>query len=183
MQYPEHLKPEDRFLRIIFVGSLSAAGPLEEFATWCITGVAAILALLIANLGTVSKVISESGLRWGIVFLALSMLAGAAAKQFGVGIRNGVALLEALYAEFAKEDARATLAGMTAAQEEIQKKMAAPFLWPLKGIMLRAARRGASDYLSGERRFIRMPCVQMYASFIQSMSAAAGLLFLAFGIR
>jgi hypothetical protein len=183
MQYPDHLKPEDRFLRIVFFGSLAAAEPMEEFATWCITGVAAIVALVLANLATVSKIISETGLRWGIVFLALSMLAGVVAKQFGIAIRKGIALLEALYAELSKPEAREAMANMTWTTEELQKKMAEPFLWPVKGMMIRAARRGATDSLSGEKRFIQLLCIQVFASAFQSASATVGILVLAFGIK
>lgn len=183
MQYPKHLKPEHQLLRVIYAGVLTVAEPIEAFSVWCITGAAAILALLVVNIDSVSKIISTSGLRWGIVLLTVSMLAGAVAKQLGIVLKRGIALTDAMYAEIATPGGAAAMDNMTLSTEDFQDQMVAPFLWPFKKIMLHAARRGAADPIAGEKRFVRMLCVQMYASYIQMACAAAGLLFLAIGIR
>src|SRR4030065_1893360 len=183
MQYPAHLKPEHQFLRVVYAGVLTIAEPIETFSVWCITGTAAILGLLVVNIDSVSKIISASGLRWGIVLLTVSMLAGAVAKQYGIVVKLGIALIDAMYAEIETPGGAAAMDNMTVSTEELQEQMAAPFLWPFKNIMLRAARRGAADPIAGEKRFVKMLCVQMYASYIQMACAAAGLLLLAFGIR
>lgn len=182
MQYPSHLKPEDQFLRIIFAGVSAMAEPIEVFATWCITGVAAILGLLVANLDSVSKIISAPSLRWGIVLLTSSMLAGALAKQFGIAIRRGLAMLESLYTELESPDGSVMMESMTTSPEEMQSKMAAPFLWPINVLMLRAARRGATDPINGEKRFVKLLCIQMYGAYAQAIFAVVGLLIFASGI-
>lgn len=183
MQFPTHLKPEQRLLRVIYVSTLTTTGAIEDFSVWCITGIAAILGLLVANINSVSNIISKSGLKWGIALLTVSMLAGALAKQLGFAIRCGVALLEALYTEIASPEGTAALEGVTDSPEEFQRHMTEPFLWPIKGIMIRAAKRGAKDPVLGEKRFVRMLCIQIYASYVQIVCAASGLLFLGFGIK
>ncbi len=183
MHYPPHLKPEENLLRLVYAGTLSIAQPVEEFAAWCVTGVAAILGLLVANLNSVSKIVSVTGLRWGIIFLVISMLAGATAKQLGIAIRKGLTLLDELYVEFDKPEGKAMLQGASISPEEFQSRMAAPFLQPLRKLMLQAARNDAVDLLAAEKRLIKLFCIQIYASWVQSISAVVGILTLALGIH
>ena len=183
MQYPQHLKPFDRFLRVLYLGNLSMAEPIEEFATWCITGVAAIVALMLANLEAISKIVGDSSLRWGIVLLTTSILFGVVAKQLGIGIRKGIGLLESLYAELSTPEGQAAIAESDVKPEDVPAKIAEPYLWPLKRVMLSSAKKGSSDAIAGEKRFVRLLCVQMYASFLQGLCGISGILTLALGIK
>ena len=183
MDHPPYFTPEQKFLRTIYVGSLSSVEASETFAAWLLTGVAAMLGLILANAESVAKIISSGALRWGIVLLTISMLAGVIAKQFGIAIRNAMALTVALYAELLSPDGQAIVESISANPSKIVQKMSEPFLWPLKGIMLKAAQAGSDDYLHTEKRCIRMLCWQMYSSAIQGVTAAIGILFLSFGIQ
>lgn len=183
MQYPAHLKPEQRFLRIVFVGVLSIAGPAGDFAKWCVSGVAAILALLIANLASVSAILSHSSLKWGMIFLAVSLLAGVFAVQLSMGVRMGTLLIESLYQELATPEAQAAIAASTLPTHEMTKQMCEPFLWPWNRFMLRGATNGVTDALKGEKRFVKMFCLLMYASMMQTGTAVLGLIVFACGFK
>ena len=159
------------------------AEPVEEFSTWLLTGTAAILALIVANISSITQVISEFGLRWGLALLTISMVAGVIAKQFGIAIRKGVALVEAIYAEIQTQAGAAAFQKAQMDSDTLAKELAAPFLWPFKRMMEKGTRMGAKDPLWGEKRQIKLFCIQLYASYIQGGLAAIGLLFLAFGIK
>ena len=183
MQYPAHLKPEERFIRVVFLGILAAAGTMAEFAKWCVSGTAAILALLIANLGSVSIIISSLSLKWGMILLSISMLTGVFVTQLGTGIRMGVEMIESLYAELAKPEAQAAMAGSRLPPEEMRKKLLEPFLWPLSILIARTAKKAQTDSIAGEKRYVRMFCILIYGSLVQTISAIAGLVVLACGIK
>jgi hypothetical protein len=183
MNQPDHLSPLDKFLRAIYVSMLGMAAPTGEFAAWCITGVAAILALVISQLASISKIVDEASLRWGIVLLTCSMLIGASVKQIGIALQKGLEMLDKLYAEFSTADGKATIQAINIPPDEIQKKMVEPFLWPLRAMMWRSAQKGAVDYIAGEKLYLKLLSFQIILAFAQSLTAAFGLLWMAFGIK
>jgi hypothetical protein len=159
------------------------APPIGEFAAWCITGVAAILALIISQLESISKIVSEGGLRWGLVFLTSSMLLGAIVKQFGIALEKGLETIDSLYAELLTPEGKAMIEAIEMPPEELHNKIAEPFLWPLKGMMSRSAKQGAVDHIAGEKRYIRLLSLQIILSFLQSVTAVVGLLCMALSIK
>lgn len=123
--------------------------PVEEFSTWLLTGTAAILALVVANISSITQVISEFGLRWGLALLTISMVAGVIVKQFGIMIRKGVALVEAIYAEFQTPAGAEAFQKTQMNSDTLAKELAAPFFWPFKRMMEKSAHMGAKDPLWG----------------------------------
>ena len=49
--------------------------------------------------------------------------------------------------------------------------------------MLKAFRKGVKDKLSAEKRFIKMFCIQLYASYTQAALGAIGTIWLVCGIK
>jgi hypothetical protein len=183
MQYPPHLSSDQHLVRLTYIGVLSTAEPVGEFSTWLLTGTAAILGLIIANISSISPAIWGIGLSWGLALLTISIVAGVIAKQLGIAIRNAVALTEALYTELQTQEGAATLQTAGTDSETLAIELAKPFIWPFKSMMENATLMGAKDPLSGEKRLIKYFCIQLYASYLQGGLAALGLLFLAFGIK
>ncbi|MBK8479205.1 MAG: hypothetical protein IPL39_23875 [Opitutaceae bacterium] len=76
MDHPEYLSPLQKFLRYLFLHVLSAAAVSAKQAKWVVTGTAAILGVIVANLAAVHEVVSLWALKLGLVSLTLSMLMG-----------------------------------------------------------------------------------------------------------
>lgn len=182
MKYPKHLSPKQRLLRLLYVNVLSIAKPMEEFATWLLAGVAAILGAVIVNVATVSSALSSTSLRWGLAFLVVSLLTGVVSKQIGAALRAGVVLMEEMYEELESQNGSAALKGLAESPEEFKQELSSAFLPPLRGMMKRSFERGGYDALAGEKRFTKLFCIQLYSLWAQNISGAAGLLTLAFGV-
>lgn len=183
MQYPYHLTADQQLHRAVYVGVLKMAGPIENFSTWLLTGVAAILALFVTNLEPINNVISDFGVRWGLSLLTISMIAGVVAKPLGIAVRSGVELTDGMYADMETPEWAEMAKNLKGDAATYVKDISEPFLWPLDRIMASAARKASTDGLRGEKLFIKMYCVQVYALYTQAGLAAAGLLFLVLFIK
>ena len=183
MKYPKHLSPKQRLLRLLYVNVLSIAKPMEEFATWLLAGVAAILGAVIVNVAAVSSALSSTSLRWGLAFLVVSLLTGVVSKQIGAALCAGMALAEEMYGELESPNGSAALEGLAELSGEFKQELSSAFLPPLRGIMKRSFERGSHDALAGEKRFTKLFCIQLYSLWAQNISSAVGLLILAFGIK
>ena len=63
------------------------------------------------------------------------------------------------------------------------KEIAEPFLWLLSWVMRRGGERGIRDYLSGDKRMVRMWCLQLYFNMLHSLLAVVALIVLAVSIK
>lgn len=182
MKHLNHLSSEQNLLRIIYVRTLAVAKLVGEFATWLLTGEAAILGAVIVNVEAISKVLSVPSLRWGIALLVISLLAGVIARQFGLAICAGLALTEEMYEELESPDGVAALQEMIVTPKEFNNQLSSAFLPPLRGMMNRSFERGGKDPLAGEKRWAMLFSIQLYFFWIQAGLGTAGLLVLGFGI-
>jgi len=111
------------------------------------------------------------------------MLIGAAVKQIGIALQKGLEMMDTLYTEMMTPEGKATLSAIDISPEELYKKMTEPFLWPLRGMMWRSAKKGAVDCIAGEKRYIRLLSLQIILSILQSVMVVVGLLCMAFSIK
>lgn len=182
MRYIKHLTPLDNFLRITWNYSLQAAGPMGEFSAWCLTGVAAIAALIIANIATVTASTSEGTVRNSLLSFTVSILAGALTKQLGIALTAGLRILDDFYAEAESEEFCQMIAAIQVNPKQVHSLLARPF-WPvIRSYVRRCAEAGSKDWLRSEKRFVGLFCFQLTTAFIQLCGAAAGIGFLAFGV-
>ena len=79
------LQPEHVFKKVIWRGTLALGEGLDQFTTWTITGIAAIVALLVSNLDSISQIVSAGGLRGALILFTVSLLAAVTSKQIGNG--------------------------------------------------------------------------------------------------
>ena len=173
------LLPEHIFKRVAWRGVLSLGASLEQFTTWTITGVAAIVGLMVSNLDSLSNIVAACGIRWSLVLFSMSLLAAAISKQIGMAVQSGISTIVQLENLLNSDEGRALLDAMTVEPRQLVKEMAQPFIWPLSGVMRRAGERGLKDYVSGDKRMIRMFCWQLYFNFIHGLLTVAALVVLA----
>ncbi|MGZ4976638.1 MAG: hypothetical protein ACXV8O_05740 [Methylobacter sp.] len=178
-----HLNPQQNLLRLIYIRTLSICKPVEEFATWLLTGEAVILGAIIVNVETISKVLSSLNLSWGIALLVSSLLAGVITKQLGLAICAGLALNEQILEELDSPEGLVAIKGMIDSPEEFKQELLSAFLPPLRGIMKRSFDRGSKDPLSGEKKLTFFLSIQLYSFWTQCILGTAGLLVLGFGIK
>jgi hypothetical protein len=183
MKYPKHLSAKQNVLRLMYMNVLLITKPIAEFSTWLLAGVGAIIGAVLVNVEAVSSVLSATSLRWGITFLVASLLTGVVAKQIGASLSASRGSMEDLYNELETPDGSTALEGAFESPEELKEEFSAAFLAPLRGMMRRGFERGGQDPLAGEKRFVKLFCIQLYALWAQNISGAIGLLILAFGIN
>lgn len=176
------LRPEHVFKRVLWRSTLGVGATMEQFTTWTITGIAAIVGLFIANLDAVSEIVSLNGIRWSLLLFALSILAGAISKQYGMAVQSGINTMHQLESLLNTEAGQQVIDDMQIEPEQLISEIADPFLWPLKRVMRRAGERGLNDYLSGDKRMIRMFCVQLYLNALHGLAAIAAIVVLACSI-
>ena len=177
------LQPEQIFKRVMWRSILSIGAALEQSTTWTITGVAAIVGLFISNLDSASKIIAVSGIRWSLILFASSLLAAAISKQIGMAVQSGVRTIGELESLLNSEPGKKLMDAMTVEPRELMKEIAEPFLWPLSWVMRRGGERGLQDYLSGDKRMVRMFCLQLYFNMLHSLLAVVALIVLAVSIK
>jgi len=140
------IQPEHIFKKVIWRSTLAVGETLEQFTTWTITGIAAILALLVSNLDSVSKIVSAAGLRSAVILFTLSLLAGVISKQLGMAVTNGLKTLNNVENLLNSEQGKRLMSEMKIEPRQLVLEMAEPFLWPLSTLSRRSGRRGLSDY-------------------------------------
>jgi hypothetical protein len=183
MDHPEYLSPLQKFLRYLYLPVISTAGVSAEQAKWVVTGTAAILGVIVANLGSVREVVSSGALKCGICFLTISMLIGIVVVVMANSIKHAVLVVEALYKKLSQPEGKASIEGITADPEEVIDAMVEPFYGPLKIYMKSSAYRGSMDFLATEKRSISMVCTVVYLSIVQGVLGAIGLIAIAMGIK
>ena len=183
MDHPEYLTPLQKFLRYLYLHTLSAAGVSAKQAKWVVTGTAAILGVIVANLAAIHEVVSSWALKFGILFLTLSMLLGVLVVLMAIAIKHAVLVTEALYKKFAEPEGKASVEGVTAEPAEVIEAMVEPYYGPLKAYLRSSAYRGTKDFLASEKKNITMMCTVAYLSIIQGVLGAIGLIIIVIGIK
>ncbi len=182
----EHLRgfsPEQKLLRMTFVHATSGANLGMQQTLWVVTGEAAFLGLIISNVESISKIISQFSLKWGVVLLVFSILCGVIAKHIAMAVGMMVCLTEQMYKEFNSEEGQLIFSNLKTPINDIGEKLSEPFLWPLRGYMKPRFHAGAKDVLTTEKKAVRWLCFYIYFSAAQWILGLAGILCFAFGIN
>lgn len=183
MNYLNHYSPRERILHLLYVQTISISRPLGEFATWLVTGTAAIIGAVIVNVENVRSVLSVASLRWGLALLLVSLLAGVIVRNLAVALAAGIELLDQLAIELNSAQGAAAIRALSEAPEVFLKEYSSPFLPPLRGLINRGFWKGAKDPLRSQKTFARMFSIQIFAMWLQAGLGVAGLLTFAFGIN
>ena len=176
------ISPEHIFKKVIWRSTLAVGAVLEQSTTWTITGVAAILALLISNVDAINKIIPLASLRVALVLFTLSLLTAVISKQFGMGIANGLKTINELESVLYSEEGQRLVRDMKVDGRQLIRELAEPFWWPFSTVFRKAGEKGFSDYLMAEKRLIQFLNYQIYLNMLHSLLAGAALLTLAFSV-
>lgn len=174
---------EHIFKRIIWRSVLGIGRSMEQFTTWTITGIAAIIGLIISHLDSVSTIVGAGGLRWSLVLLTFSLLAGVVSKQVGMAVTQGLETINNLEGLLRSEDGRQLMSSMTIEPRQLMRDIASAFVWPLSFFMRRSGEQGVQDYSTADRCFIRLFCLQLYINLLHGLLAAGAVITLALSIR
>jgi hypothetical protein len=152
---------------------------MEHFTTWTVTGIAAILALLVVNLQPVSAMIPAGALRVALYCLVGSLFLGVLSKQAGMALSQGLQMLASLEAELYSAEGKKLFHDLTTGDDQLAQYIAAPFWWPLSSLMRRSFVRAADDPLKGDRILVRLYCFQLYSNLFHVLLAGVALIVLA----
>ncbi|MGP8197877.1 MAG: hypothetical protein ACLQU4_00055 [Limisphaerales bacterium] len=183
MEHLRGLSPEQKFLRMVFVHSTRGVNVGEQQTLWVVTGEAAFLGLIISHIESVSKIICPLSLKWGIVFLAISILCGVIAKHVAMSVQTMIILTEDIYKEFNSEQGQLILSNLKMQLNDLAGALSKPFLWPFRSYIQRSFYAGAKDWLSAEKKAVKWLCFYIYFSVAQWLLGVAGLFCFAFGIQ
>ncbi len=54
--------------------------------------------------------------------------------------------------------------------------LASPYWWPLSTLMRKSGEAGIKDYLSSDKRFVKMFCLQLYTNMLHIVFAALAII-------
>jgi hypothetical protein len=179
----EKQTPEGQFLTVCWRTTIGMAGAVSEQYRWLLTGIAAILGLIVANLKSIQGVVDDAYLKSSLCLLVASVFLAAVAYLLSTSLKLRNDVCSQLEQVLGSKEAQAVMQRMTAAQSELQKELCGPFFGPMKWIMAKAAKNGALDPFAIEKSGIRLIVWQAYAMWISMLLAAVALALLVFGIK
>lgn len=175
--------PEGQFLLVVWRTMIGLAGPISEQYRWMLTGIAAILAVIIGNLKSIEDVVDTSMLRVSVGLLVASLLLASIAYLLSVALRVRSETMNSLETILGTEAAQNIVNQMQLEPKEIQLEMCKPFFGPMGWIMRSAAKRGGNDPFFAEKGSIRMIVWQAYSMWAGMILAAIALILLVMGLR
>ena len=176
------LQPEHIFKKLTWRSIVSMSEAMDNATTWSITGLAAVVGLFIGNLDKIGQLVARSGLRWALLFFTASLVSGAISKQFGVAITKGLAMIEKLESLLSSQQGQNLVSQMTVPPRQLIAEIAAPFWWPLSVLMFKGGLKGLTDYLSTDKRFIKLFQIHLIFVYLHAIFAIAGFVVIALSI-
>jgi hypothetical protein len=177
------IQPEHVFKRITWRGVLALGSSLEQATTWTITGLAAITGLFISNLDSISKIVTLDAVKWSLILFTCSLFVGAISKMYGMALGRGIQILINFEELLQSEDGVKLIQAMAVNLDDLPKQLSEPFFWPISTLIRKSGEKGLDDYLSSDKKFVKMFCIQLYLNFFHWVLLVAGLLTLALSLR
>ncbi|MBI4791383.1 MAG: hypothetical protein HY789_01265 [Deltaproteobacteria bacterium] len=175
--------PEGQIFLVLWRSILDMAGPIAEYYRWILTGVTAILALIVANLNSLLQAVEKGYLKAAIILLVASILFGLISYVLSVCVKLRVEISKRLEPVLGSPEAKSVIAQIQLEKEEFIAEMRRPFVWPIDRLMQRAAEKGSEDNMSSEKGSIKLFCWQAYAMWCCLFFAASSLFVLAIGMK
>lgn len=170
------ITPEHVFKKFVWRQSIAVGESLEKFTTWTITGCAALVALMFGNLESINEIVPLPSLKYSIILFVMSLLFGVISKLLGMVLQSGIRLLIDMENQLNSEVGKNMMSSMNIEPNQLVSDLAAPFWWPLSTIMRKSGETGLKDYLSSDKRFVRMFCLQLYTNLAHIFLAALAIL-------
>lgn len=175
--------PEGQFLTVCWRTILNMAAPISEQYKWLLTGIAAILGVIVANLESIQRATHDVYLKIALCLLITSVLLAAVAYLLSTMLKARNDVTSQLEQILGTEQAQTLLAQMKLDRSLMRKELCKPFFGPVKFIVNRAAERGANDPFAIEKGGITLVVWQAYAMWLSLPLAAFALIVLVIGLR
>ena len=88
--------PEGQIFLVLWRSILDMAGPISEYYRWILTGVTAILALIVANLNSLLQAVEKGYLKAAIILLVVSISFGFISYVLSVSVKLRVEISKRL---------------------------------------------------------------------------------------
>lgn len=175
--------PEGQLLTVAWRTVLGLAGPVSEQYRWLLTGLAAILGLMVANLDSIQKVVHDANLKWSLSLLVISVVLSSIAYLLSTALKVRNDVMYQIEQVLGTAEAQAVLSQMTTEHSEVQRQLTEPFFGPMKWLMVRAVNKGSNDPFAIEKDGITLMVWQAYAMWLSIILAAFGLIVLVIGLN
>jgi hypothetical protein len=175
--------PEGQFLLVLWRTIIGMSSAVADQYRWILTGIAAVLGVIIANLSSIQGVVDDAYLKSAICLLVGSVFLAAIAYMLcaAVKVRSEVAVqLEQI---LTSPEGRSVISQIQMDPVLFQKEMCRPFFGPMGWLMRTAAKQGGLDPFSQEKGSIRIIVWQAYAMWVSMILAAVSLTLLAAGLQ
>lgn len=179
-QYIELLTLGQNLTRLAYRSQSPLAKAMVHSTTWILTGTAAIVGAVILSLASVVTVVDETSLKWGIIWLVISMLGGCFAKQSGEAFIQGMAALDDMYAALGSQPYAESTESFP---DDLGDEIASGYIFPLTYVIKRGFTSGSEDPLFAEKRLMKIFSITIFLSWIQSGAGATGLIVMAMGMK
>lgn len=166
---------EHIFKKFVWRQSISVGESMERFTTWTITGCAAFIALTISNLESINTIVSLSSLKYSIILFVISLLFGIISKMVGMALQSGIRLVNDMENHLYSEAGKRVMDSMDIESKQLIIELATPYWWPLSTLMRKSGEAGIKDYLSSDKRFVKMFCLQLYTNLVHILLAVLAI--------
>ncbi|GAB1265686.1 hypothetical protein [Aurantivibrio infirmus] len=167
---------EHIFKKFVWRQSISVGESMERFTTWTITGCAALVALTISNLESINNIVSLSSLKLSVILFVISLLFGVVSKMLGMALQSGIRLLNDMESQLHSEAGKSIMDSMNIESKQLINDLASPYWWPLSTLMRKSGEAGIKGYLSSDKRFVKMFCLQLYTNLFHIVFAALAII-------
>ena len=150
-----HLGAEQNYLRAIYLSVSRTAVLASDLAVWALTGTAVLLGVIIANLESVSKIVSAPALKWAFVCFGCSVVIGAIVRSIGICVSQGIRFTDTLYEHLLSETGGKILSDIESKFNEVLPKINEPFFGPIRWWMDYSLKKSTKDFIHAEKRFVK----------------------------
>ncbi len=99
-----------------------------------------------------------------------------------MALTKGLEMVEKLESMMFSEHGQSLMSQMATSSKVLMEEIAKPFFWPISAYMRRAGIKGTTDYLHGDKNFVRLFCIQLIFVYLHGLLAAGGLVVVAMSI-
>jgi hypothetical protein len=166
--------------KTLIVATRCVGDALPSFSTWLTAGSGAALALVVANIETVSKFIKITHIRFGLIVFLLSLAVAVVATYIATIVKAAISAQEDGEALGKKIGSTTTQFDLRLYMSEYERGLFPPLRWMARSSMNKAMR---GDVVAGARMIAKISQIQALLVACQSGLALLALGALAFGMK
>jgi hypothetical protein len=174
--------PEGKVLQIVWRCMIGMAAEVSEMYRWVLTGIAAAIALVLANLSSIESVIGPMSLRVTMALLTISFASAALAFILSQALKLQNEMIQRIVPILQSGQCQELFTRFSLTPREFVDELCKPFSGPLGWIVRRSGEKGINDELAKEKAGIALIVWQAYAMWLSLLFAAAALIAVVVGV-